>query len=910
MRFVPGRRAYFTTSLKLAALAAIPLALFRSAVAQEVQVDTRPDHGVGSASCSRRHRTTVMIKLVGLALGILAVLSSASGARADEIALCNALASDDASRAPIVAFQSIDSDRGIVACAAALAAQPTSPALIHQYARTLERGGRLDDAKRLYGWAASDNYPPAVAALARLNSIVAAPALAWSDAERQSLSSEMAAAGSVLRRYADALPADPADPLAVLAATGTDPNAILAWVGEHTRLVAYMGSLRGAGGVLADRAGNSLDRSLLLVKLLTQAGQEVRLAHAPLPAAQAAALFGATRASEVLPRLPPLTRDQIIAQFSDARLPAEQVAAAATEVIDRRARTEKLLAERTDALLPTLLAASQPAQESGDAEARTAALTALADHYWVQMRAGAGWRDLDPDTSFVGALVPTDTLAPKDLPDSLRHSVLLRVILELQDATGRHEEQLLSHTVYPADDGVQTLTLTHTGKGLDALEQMLGAPDLRQRTLGALDGVTAWTPILVVGNATIVDRLFTRDGTIRPANVNAFATTGRNIGGLFSDVGDALSGDAPAAQPPAIPTAEWLEIEVRVPGAEPRIERRTIFDLLGPAARASGEPVAITADLLRLRSFRLVGPTDILIAGAAPSEISVSRASAGTVARIADNVRSFAAMPGDAKIADLPTGPRVPLTLMQFAGRRLRDSTSALISPNVFLMHDRFGWAPVAGASRQTEFDIVFNDVAGASFAERLRQGLIDTIIENAMVGDPQSGNASALHAVDLAAGRPWKRVTAGDAAPLAALSPDARSRVVADLSAGYIVIAPGESSAATFNEAWWRIDPRTGTTLGMMSSGGGAELAEAAILFYQGATSAACFVSVAMAVNSAIFGKLGGYQAGVGLLICAAATAGGAAAATAAGSGVLGGLGAGGAANIIAALLVQAAVQ
>jgi hypothetical protein len=832
-----------------------------------------------------------MIKLVTLALGILLVLAGSTGARADDIALCNALASDDAGRAPVVALQSIDPDRGTAACAAAVAQQPTSPALIHQYARTLERAGRLEDAQRLYNWAASDGYPPAVAALARLGGAVAASPPVWPVAERESLGAEMAAAGSALRRYADALPADPADPLAVLAATGTDPNAILAWVGEHTRLLAYVGSLRGAGGVLADRAGNSLDRSLLLAKLLTQAGQEVRLAHIALPSAQAEALFSATRTMAALPRLPPLTRDELIATFSDPRLPKDQVAAAATEVIDRRALTEKLLAERTNALLPTLLAASQSAEESADADVRTAALVALADHYWVQVRSGAGWRDLDPDASLVGALLPADTLDPKDLPDSLRHSVVLRVVLELQDASGRHEEQLLTHTIYPADDGVQTLTLAHLGKGLDSLEQMLGSPDLHQRALDALDGVDAWTPMLIAGGSPVVDKLFTRDGAIRPANLNAFSATGGAIGGLFSDVGDALSGETPAAQASAIPMAEWLEIEVRVPGAEPRLQRRTIFDLIGPSARASGLSVAVTPDLLRMRALRLVGPTDILIAGAVPSETTVGRASAATSARIADNIRSITAMPDDMKPSDAPTGQRVPLTLIRFAGQRLWDAgASALVSPNVFLMHDRFGWE-AAGVSRQTEFDVVFNDVGGVTFAARVRQGLIDTVLENALVGDPQSGNAAALDAADLAAGRPWQRVTAADTAQLAALSPDARSRVVADLSAGYIVVAPAARGAVGAGEAWWRIDPRTGITLGMMSSGGGAAMAEYALAFYQGATSAACFFSIAATISSKIGGTFSEAQAGFGMAMCGAAGVGGAAGGVGLALGTTGGL-------------------
>lgn len=811
-----------------------------------------------------------MIRLGTLLLGFLLVLGGSVGVRADDAALCDLLASDDAGRAAMVPLTSIDANQAVPACAAAVAEQPASSALMHQYARALERAGRLDDAQRLYDWAAEDGYAPAVAALARLRS-GAATEPAWSDAERESFSTEMAAVAGALRRYADALPTDPSVPLAVLAVTGTDPAAILAWMSAHTRLVPYLGSLRGARGVLADRAGNSLDRALTLAMLLAQAGQEVRLAHSSLDAAQAEALLNTTREIEAAPRLAVPTREELIAQFADPRFPDDQLAAAATQVVDRAARTEKLLAERTDALLPVLLAASQPAAAAADAAARTNALAALAEHFWVQVRSGTGWRDFDPDASRIGAQVPADTLDPTALPDGLRHAVTLRVILELQDTSGRREEQLLSRTVYPADDGVATLTLSHLGKGLDALEQMAGAPDLRQRVLDTIDAVSAWTPVLLAGNQTVVDKLFTRDGDVRPGNINAFAATGGQVGDLFADVGDALAAEAPVAKAPAVPTAEWLEIEVRVPGAEPRIERRTIFDLIGPAARASGALVAITPDLVRLRAMRLVGATDILIAGAVPSEIAVGRARALTVARVADNIRSFAAMPEDAALSDVPTGPRLPLTLLRFAGQRLwAAGAPALVSPNVFLMHDRFGWDAAAGASRQTEFDIVFNDVADTPFAGQVRQGVIDTILENALVGDPQSGNAAALHAVDLSTGRPWQRLAAGDAVQLAALSPDTRARVEADLGAGYIVVAPGSPTPAGDGEAWWRIDPRTGATLGMMSSGGGAELAEYGLLL-EYSSSVVCFVGVGMAVRGIVDGSTGNVRKSVGLCLMAA---------------------------------------
>ena len=77
----------------------------------------------------------------------------------------------------------------------------------------------------------------------------------------------------------------------VLEQTGTDAVAIRDWVVEHSAWLPYEGVLRGAAGVLMDRSGNSLDRSLLLASLLEQAGYSVRLAHETLSDEDAQAIL-------------------------------------------------------------------------------------------------------------------------------------------------------------------------------------------------------------------------------------------------------------------------------------------------------------------------------------------------------------------------------------------------------------------------------------------------------------------------------------------------------------------------------------------------------------------------------------------------------------------------------------------
>ena len=75
------------------------------------------------------------------------------------------------------------------------------------------------------------------------------------------------------------LPRDTFDLNSIVQQVGRDPATLFEWVRDRTAWAPYSGNLRGTGGVLMDRLGNSLDRSVLLAALLKMAGHEVRLAH-------------------------------------------------------------------------------------------------------------------------------------------------------------------------------------------------------------------------------------------------------------------------------------------------------------------------------------------------------------------------------------------------------------------------------------------------------------------------------------------------------------------------------------------------------------------------------------------------------------------------------------------------------
>ena len=81
------------------------------------------------------------------------------------------------------------------------------------------------------------------------------------------------------------------DPKARALALGSDYKAIFAFVRDQIRYEAYSGVLREADGTLAARAGNALDRSLLLASLLGAAKIPARIAACDLSIDRGQALY-------------------------------------------------------------------------------------------------------------------------------------------------------------------------------------------------------------------------------------------------------------------------------------------------------------------------------------------------------------------------------------------------------------------------------------------------------------------------------------------------------------------------------------------------------------------------------------------------------------------------------------------
>jgi hypothetical protein len=654
------------------------------------------------------------------------------------------------------------------------------------------------------------------------------------------------------------------DPASVIAAVGKDRDALFKWVRDRTALVPYRGSLRGAVGVMMDRVGNSLDRALLLAELLKQAGIEVRLANAALEPDAA----GKLATSWSVRSRPPLPTAKI--EGAAAMAPLLKVFN-----LDERAVTDRLgtleaarrqlVAQIRTRVHDQAAAIAKLVPAPGTAAVQATDPAALADHWWVQAHEGDAWTDLDPsqpDAEPGHALTSaTETLAPDDLGDDRRHTLTVRVIGEVWHGESREQSTLLEHTFAPSQFYGQRMVVSNIAIDMPSLKTLGSAADPKAAVRAALIAQTEWIPLLRVGSG-VVAKLSVTDGgelyDVMDANGNSTRlaramqrATKAGVGGASDLLGTLPDGTADEAIPPRPPaaehsgfTAEWIELELRAPGSEPKIVRRVVFDAFASTPdRAEARPLKLS-DAMRLdRGTALVGETELLpmfarIPGAFVADRTVKAlvAARPSVVELAKVAGTPAANAVREQIGDLEPVPGrlYGLALGRFEWSEASDQVyldrldvlterQQLVATGVDLRaHDRF--------------DIITN---GTSVwprpgtdprAIQIAQGVADTAGESEVIGC-RGGDPTCIRSVSTSdqfassGGRGWR----ANPPALQQLAPNLRALAAADVADGYTLVVspdPAGSPSAT----WWRVNPQTGETLGMNGHGGGVS-AETAII-------------------------------------------------------------------------------
>ena len=663
------------------------------------------------------------------------------------------------------------------------------------------------------------------------------------------------------------------DPAALAERLGGDPERLLAFVRDAIADEPYQGVLRGAEGTLIAGAGNAADKALLLAALLRAHGHAVRFAGAHLTAALAAPLLAVAPARQRLENRSPPPGASLLQAYDltpEALRAAERSASEATAALLLAVMRE---ADDELAFLDEQLAGSA-LPEPGDP--LPSLQQAVAEHWWVQVETAQGWRDLDPTPlGAAGGVAAEQTLA--QLPGALYHRVEIMVFIESSDGSSLAASRIGGWSLAAADvmdAGLPSFRLLNLpvdgGAGLSAEWR---ADQLGQAAQGlAVDwylDAANFQPVLLLSNGeTQVGQAFDLSGELLPDDwqLRLAHNLQRNLGGGLESAGGILEGLLGGGQPPAQRrlTAQWYEFRLIAPDGSSRSHLRTVFDRLGPARRAAGV-AELPADAASDEAVRLALATS--------SELLITGGPIGADFAFWRMEESFLAnAPFLQNLLDLRFGR------ISFSPALLAD---AVRYPNELLVFDGFRQAVVAaveaasgvelvqagpnllmlqrGVHRASEetlqavhrFDLIevglmglavqADAKAGLGQAQR-RYGLAVTALERLLLPvllarecpgcalGPGLGTTAVFdraRQLDL----DFVVLGPGDAAQVAALPlPDnSKSHLTGELAAGRWLVLPRGTVELEGDQmlGWWRIDPESGATLGMMQSGAGEGITE-----------------------------------------------------------------------------------
>ncbi len=591
-------------------------------------------------------------------------------------------------------------------------------------------------------------------------------------------------------------PANPADPRVVALATslGNSPSAIFQHVRDNVGIEIYNGSLRGARGVLASKAGNALDRASLTIALLRAAN----------PAIEARYVQGTLASTDA---------DALVA---------------------------RMLSDPS-----RILGCSNPAPLSN----YFAQSTEAANHYWVEYRVGSSGAFTALDTAFATALsgqtfaVANQTFAT--IPGNLRHATRIRMEVETftQAAAafglGIGTSTVLDQSFESADLVDRSVTVSHF---VNAYSPPALALTATQNT---------YSPYLTVGDSrTQIANYEVVRGTDYSEILTNFPLGNILVTGIFVvvDVTDAAgqtqsyrrpmydrigyvtrtTGGPVSIDPASLTRPVLSEIDVMTLAVSP--SRQALDDFGSRKSRLQ----ALQTQIATLQPLVLALPPPGL-RDATQEAVARDAAILTRYALIATNELALASFLGAAD--------------RQIDEQSLRSLTRAYIaSPRITIAMSRNKTDGLVMSMDIRKNDLRVTSLPGISIFnarnfERNR-GLGESILEGQVLsnltGDPNRSISSVLTAqTDASRYRP---ITSANLSVVDSLnlSAEAKLRIQEAVRGGLVVMAPLDSVsvAGAPVTAWLETNPNTGYTISTLEDGSHGALVEYAFSLWQSVLS------------------------------------------------------------------------
>ena len=649
------------------------------------------------------------------------------------------------------------------------------------------------------------------------------------------------------------VPEDTFDCLAIIQDVGSDPIELFEWVRDNTLWIPYQGSLRGAIGVLMDRLGSSLDRALLLGSLLGSAGKEVRLAHAQLSHSQASDLWDKIKKNRDIRVLSQtnqvefdVARIETIAKRLE--LDSKELQQGIEQLSRMNLKDEDEAKKRVEKQTESLMEILSQEMELDDESSMQRSIEALGNHWWIQYETEEGWIDLDPALlDHIPGEVLTEaekTLGIEELDEDLFHTLTIRVLVEQWEDNRLNEHVVLEYNLKPSEHFGERIMLQNLSMDWP-VDLQPGEENFSERIRDTILKGKEWMPVLEIGNDMIVQRSFTIKGGINESpNPTPEAKTGRTTRGLMGGMTGGLAGGSRKQEDKkeGFLTAGWLEYDICSPGQDDRTIRRELFDLLGPVSQASDEKAKPEfSESQRLdRGYSLFGIIDILPVHCQVSPEFVNRIVSRNFLDQLNFLKDELKSNNQEKMKDINIrigmafeaiqSPLYKWALLRPKWNRYTDHVY-LDSVNVANFRTRIAENVQGELLLRRTFDVVNNSISVNPRVKvspalvRINQGVADTLAEAMAVPGPEP-HMNVGYLVDLAKnqGIEWQLVKSfqDNSWEKWRLSEDVRKRIEDSLAKGWSVVVP-ERPLVVEGRArlgWWRIDLRSGETLGVMDTG------------------------------------------------------------------------------------------
>ena len=675
--------------------------------------------------------------------------------------------------------------------------------------------------------------------------------------------------------------ADPSDISFTAGKLGFDANRIFVFVRDETRLEPYQGTLRGARGVLAGRAGNSLDRALLLQALLTESGIPCRLMQGTLPdaaAQQALQQFLNPPNNPPAPAAADETDPGATKLMQRAGMPDSLIADIHDRSITHSAafwRSVSSQAEERATYLAGLLTASGLKAPSAEAVQKEL-LQSLKGHYWVQRQdAARHWIDLDP---LLASLQPGQTAGQDGkplgkVPAAEHHTLDFSLIYRTKADGGSKEEVVLKQTIDAAEAPFKPMAFA-----VQSADTNLPSPlDLTdQQKVDLVHRMKKFQGIFRAGSQMTAGRPFDLEGNtydVAPGGVIGNASgVGNAAIGNFGGFGGALGGGGAKEKPANTFIDLRVVMTLRSPGRPAETQTRVLVTAQKSAAPLLNwevflQPAFSPTKLMEYQfTDYLARQRPYVEAMFAPKQGSVPMpnswpfpiyAASISMLRNASMRRTLGTETGVVPLMDRPN-----LFMTTHAVRLNAAGTGMEGRWGVDLVEMGLNWVPKAAA----------NESAALNLA--LHQSVAESTIEQMFLANsfPANGVTSSSARFDMAraSGAAVQVVHPSDAAALKTLNwTDADAKDIGSAEpANQLIVA----TAATPGEpaSWWTVSPN-GTAVARSTGGFGEAETDYMELTLNVACKILCFIEMVNAKK--------GSHAFASFLLCAAMQAGGGAA-------------------------------